>query len=164
MGGSFFASRPEFHAMSNVHFFCILCGTALQTSSDTRHDLMKCHGCSRHVPVPRPANLTGDFSYLPAFPPQVLELAVKFQCAGCGVVMRADARCEGRRVACDDCGAKTTIPRWSNLSNWTRFSEAGVIARMRAIPMPGAAAPPTLSVEEIDFLRGAESRKPESLS
>ncbi|MEP6672321.1 MAG: hypothetical protein ABJF10_24365 [Chthoniobacter sp.] len=148
--------------MPAVQFYCVLCGSALQTSSDSRYDLTKCPCCSRYVPVPRPVNLTGDFSrYQPVLPPEVLGLSVKFQCTTCGVVIAADARCEGRQLRCDDCGAKTTVPRWSNVASW-RFSEAGQIARLRAARPPVRVEPPTLSVDEIDFLRGTESRKPEA--
>src|SRR5579862_5100819 len=111
-GGFFFCRAiPGFHTMSTFHFYCILCGAPLEISSDSRYDLIKCHRCTRHVPVPKRANLAGDStSYQSVFPPEVLELSVKFQCSGCGVAIRADARCEGRQVACDECGAKTAIP------------------------------------------------------
>ncbi|MDR3401667.1 MAG: hypothetical protein P4L99_04130 [Chthoniobacter sp.] len=149
--------------MPAVHFYCVLCGAALQTSSESRYDLMKCDCCSRYVPVPRPVNVTGDFTrYQTVFPPEVLGLSVKFQCSTCHAVISADARCEGRHLTCDECGAKTAVPRWSNVANWPRFSEAGKIARLRAKRPAVRAEPPTLSVEEIDFLRGTESRKPEA--
>src|SRR5882724_8301334 len=70
----FLGAVRSFHAMSTVHFFCVLCGTALQISSGSRQDLIKCSCCSRHVPVPRRADIEGDFtSYQPVFPPEVLE-------------------------------------------------------------------------------------------
>jgi DNA-directed RNA polymerase subunit RPC12/RpoP len=157
----FFPAFPSFHAMSTVRFYCVLCGAALQISSDSRHDLAKCPCCSRHVPVPRRVNLAGDCtSYQFVFPPEVLEIAVKFQCSCCGAVIRADARCEGRQVTCDDCGAKTAIPRWSNGSSWLQFSETGHFAGRPATRQSTGVRGPILTPEEIDFLRGAESRKP----
>src|SRR5689334_22341592 len=87
-GRFFFVS--QFHglsryAMPDVHFYCVLCGTALEASSESHYDLVKCHCCSRHVPVPRPAHGPGNVSaYSPVFPPDVLELLVKFQCTACG--------------------------------------------------------------------------------
>ncbi len=54
-GRFFFENRARASTpMSAVHFYCVLCGTALETSSDSRHDLTKCPCCSRYVPVPRP--------------------------------------------------------------------------------------------------------------
>jgi DNA-directed RNA polymerase subunit RPC12/RpoP len=97
------------------------------------------------------------------FPPDVLELLVKFQCTSCGSALYADARYEGREVVCTSCSARTGIPRWSNVPNWPRFSEAGQITRMRTSGASAAAKAPTLSVDEIEFLRGTESRKPEAV-
>jgi len=149
--------------MSTVHFYCVLCGSALETSSDSRHDLLKCHACSRNVPIPRRTNGAGDFkSYPHVFPPEVLELLVKFPCAVCGTALYADARCEGREVVCSSCGVRTGIPRWSNSPDEPRFAEAGAIARMRSANSPARAEAPMLSAEEIDFLRGTRSRKPEA--
>ena len=149
--------------MPAVHFYCILCGTALQSPSDSRHDLTQCTGCSRYVPVPRPANGPGNHTqYPPVFPPDVLELSVKFQCTACGSALRTDARCEGRSVACPHCHAKIRIPRWSSVLNWPRPLKPGEPPRQRA-PRPAAELKaPVLSVEEIDYLSGAESRKPEA--
>ncbi len=101
-------------------------------------------------------------SYQAVFPPEVLGLSVKFRCDACGAVISADARCEGRPLACDDCGIKVTVPRWSDVATWPRFSEAGQIARLRASQPPARVEPPTLTVEEIDFLRGTDSGKPEA--
>ena len=151
--------------MSTVHFYCVLCGAALQISSDSRHDLAECPCCSRHVPVPRRVNLAGDgTSYQSVFPPEVLELSVKFPCSGCNVVIRADARCEGRQVACDDCGSKTVIPRWSNVASWTHFLGSRQICGGRLpLAQPSGVRSPTLSPEEIDFLRGADPGNPRRL-
>jgi len=77
-------------------------------------------------------------------------------------MLHAEARYEGRQVACPDCGARTGIPRWSNVPGWPRHADAGEKARMRTTPSPAGAKSPTLSEEEIDFLRGADPRKPEA--
>lgn len=147
--------------MPTTHFFCVICGAALRASSDSPDDLMECHACSRYVPVPRPAGLREESAgYLPVFPPEVLELSVKFQCTRCESWLRADARWEGRGVSCPDCGDKTTIPRWSAGLCWSHFSETGDV---KSVPVPrrrvGVEAA-TLSIEEIDFLRGSACRSP----
>jgi predicted RNA-binding Zn-ribbon protein involved in translation (DUF1610 family) len=92
------------------------------------------------------------------FPPDVLELLIKFQCTDCSSVLHADARYEGRDVTCPDCGAKTGIPRWSSMPGWPRFSDAEEDAGRP----PAEVKAPTLSDDEIDFLRGADSGKPEA--
>ena len=149
--------------MSTVHFYCVLCGTALETSSESQHDLLKCRGCARNVPVPRRADATGDFRrYAHVFPPDVLELLVKFQCTACGAVLYADARCEGREVVCSSCRVRTGIPCWSNLLDGPRFAEAGAITRMRSNRSAARGEAPMLSPEEIEFLRGPRSDKPEA--
>src|SRR5476651_1275208 len=137
MEGSFSRAVPSFHAMSTIQFYCVLCGVGLQTSSNSRYDLMRCPCCSRHVPVPRPASGPGNLShYPPVFPPDVLELSVKFLCTACGSALRADARCEGREVTCPDCGGKTGIPRWSNVPGGPRLAEAGEQTEMAAARPP----------------------------
>ena len=147
--------------MPAVHFYCILCGAALQTSSDSGYNLMQCDHCSRHVPVPKPVSGLGDFTrYAPVFPPEVLELLVKFQCAACDRVLYVDARYEGREVACPDCDARTGVPRWSDVPSWPHPSEMSGKTRLRTTPSRSAMKAPTLSEEEIDFLRGEESNKP----
>lgn len=150
--------------MSAVHFYCVLCGAALQTSADSRYDLLKCHGCRRYVPVPRPAHGPGNFAaYPPVFPPEVLELLLKFECTACRAVVQTDARCEGRKLACPECGEMIAIPLWSNMPHQrpgrASSSEA---ARRRSSFLPERVAAPTLSTEELDFLRGAEPGKPEA--
>ena len=151
--------------MPTVHFYCVLCGSALQSPSDSLDDLSQCPSCSRYVPVPRRANGPGSFAnYAPVFPPDVMELLVKFQCTSCGSALYADARYEGRDVVCTSCGARTRIPRWSNVPDWPRFSEAGQIARMRGSGSSARAQAPALSADEIEFLRGTESRKPEAVA
>src|SRR4051812_7247759 len=70
---------PRVHSMPTISFYCVICGTALQAPSDSLHDLMECHACTRYVPVPRPATVRGKFtSFQAVFPPKVLELSVTF--------------------------------------------------------------------------------------
>jgi DNA-directed RNA polymerase subunit RPC12/RpoP len=149
--------------MSTVPFYCVLCGAALQISSDSRYDLVKCACCSRYVPAPRLMDGPANSAYPPVFPPGVLELLVKFECTACGSVLHADARCEGRDARCPSCRARTGIPRWSNAPGWPFPADADEQTRTRPPQAPDRAAVPALSVEEIDFLRGeAESGKPEA--
>ena len=163
MGGPFFSPSRLANTMSAVHFYCVLCGAALQTSADSRYDLQQCHCCTRYVPVPRPANGPGDLAaYPPVFPPEVLELLLKFQCAACGVALHTDARCEGRELECPDCGQQTAIPRWSNVPQRPLSSESGETTRRRNSMLSGRMTAPVLSEEEIDFLRGGEPGKPEA--
>jgi len=149
--------------MPTLSFYCVICGTSLESSSDSQYDLLKCHGCSRHVPVPRPVGLVGKFTNCQSvLPPRVLELTVTFQCTKCESRLRTDARWEGRRISCPDCGGTTEIPRWSTVPSWPRSPAARDKARVPALPPPLRAKPATLSVEEIDFLRGEASSKPEA--
>ena len=157
----FFGATPSFYVMSTVHFYCVLCGSALQTSADSRYELLKCPCCSRYVPVPRPVNGPGNTaSYPPVFPPDVLGLLVKFQCGACQAVLHADARYEGHAVVCSSCGAHAAVPRWSNTPSWP-LPLLSDESRQRA---SRRAAAPTLSVEEIDFLRGTDSGKSEAVA
>ncbi|EDY17067.1 hypothetical protein CfE428DRAFT_5412 [Chthoniobacter flavus Ellin428] len=149
--------------MPDVHFYCVLCGTALQTSSESHYDLVKCPSCTRHVPVPRPAHGPGNVAaYPPVFPPEVLELLLKFQCTACGAVLHADARDEGREANCPECNSRTGIPRWSNVPASPLLAEFGDRSRHGSRRAPAGAVAPTLSVEEIEFLRGMETGNPEA--
>lgn len=142
---------PDPLSMPSLRFHCVICGAAIQTSPDFEDDVVECHACSRHVPVPRPVKLPGRIgSMVPAFPPDVLELSVKFHCSHCAQKLRADARWEGRVVVCPQCGEKTGVPRWSTVPRWSRDAE----------PAPAATAVPTLSADEIDFLSAPAPKQP----
>ena len=147
--------------MPTICFYCVICGTALHASSESADDLMQCRSCSRHVPVPRLSSLLGKGrEYLPVFPPEVLELTVKFHCTKCGSRLGADARWEGRGMACPDCGAGIRIPRWSMGPGWARVAAAD-----SRVPMPPTRSAAdleaaTLSNEEIAFLSAPDSEKP----
>jgi predicted RNA-binding Zn-ribbon protein involved in translation (DUF1610 family) len=151
--------------MSAVHFYCVLCGVALQTSAESRYDLLQCHACARYVPVPRPAHGPGNFAaYPPVFPPEVLELLLKFQCSVCNTLLQTDARCEGRDFACPQCGQQTTIPRWSNIPGLPARAETGETSRRRSRMLSDRVDAPILSEEELEFLRGIEPGKPEAVA
>lgn len=142
--------------MATICFFCVLCGTRLHASSESSDDLMECHACSRHVPVPRLASFFGRAKDYPTvFPAEVLDLTVKFRCTKCQTSLRADARWEGRTIVCPDCGATTGIPCWS-----TGPGGGGTSKPHRAAPMPVMGSDikaVTLSTEEVDFLSGQPS-------
>ena len=150
--------------MPTICFFCVLCGAALQVSSESADDLMECRSCARHVPVPRLANLLGrSRDYLPVLPPEILELTVKFRCTQCSSPLRADARTEGRGVTCPDCEGSTKVPRWSTALAWPPTVSKGSRAAPRPMPamrMPIATEAAPLSVEEIDFLSGQIAKSP----
>ena len=146
--------------MATICFFCVICGTALQASSDSPDDLVQCRACARHVPVPRLLNLLSHGrEYPPVLPAEVLELSVVFHCTKCQSRLRADARWEGRGMSCPDCGAKALIPRWSDGPLWPPTWKA-----KRALPKPINLEAATLSAEEIDFLSGQAPRNPGALS
>lgn len=149
--------------MSAVHFYCVLCGTALQTSADSRYDLLQCHACTRYVPVPRPAHGPGNFAaYPPVFPPEVLELLLSFECTACHAALQTDARCEGREFACPQCGEQTTVPRWSHTPQLLVQAETTETMRRRSRLLSARVEVPVLSEEELEFLRGNEPGKPEA--
>ena len=154
--------------MPTISFYCVICGTALEAPCDSQYDLAKCHSCSRHVPVPRPASLVGNHTRFQAvFPPAVLELSVTFLCGECGSRLRADARREGRKIDCPICSKETEIPRWSTVPSWSAW-EAGEKSRVVPARPPRPPRPPirteaaALSAEEIEFLRGEASVNPEA--
>jgi len=141
--------------MPTFRFYCVICGTPLHASTDSKDDLMECPSCVRYVPVPKLANLSDRFTGCPpAFPPDVLEVSVKFLCTQCGRRLRVDARWEGRNVVCPSCIGKTAVPRWSTVTNWPHPLESGSEKPVPASRSTVDAEAATLSIEEIDFLRG----------
>jgi DNA-directed RNA polymerase subunit RPC12/RpoP len=147
------------NAMPKIRFFCVICGTALQESADSQDDVMECPSCARYVPVPKLAHLPGRFTgSLPVFPPDVIEVSVKFECTSCHRRLRADARWEGRVVVCPVCKAKTGVPRWSTVPHWPRSAEPGKETLKPAAGAPGDAGTARLSTDEIDFLSGPGSK------
>jgi hypothetical protein len=108
-------------------------------------------------------NGPGNFaSYPHVFPAEVLGLLVKFKCTTCDHVLHADARYEGQAVVCTGCGAHAPVPRWSNAPSWLPPKDAEEQARQRAVQAASRAAPPMLSADEVEFLRGADLGKPEA--
>lgn len=146
---------PGFFVMPTIRFYCVICGTAMKTSSDSPDDVVQCPSCSRRVPVPRLTSLSGRFAgCVPVFPPEVLDLEVKFLCTSCRNRLRADARWEGRNVVCPVCSKKTAVPRWSRVPMWSRAPEAAVAASRPDRP-GNETAVVSLSPEEIEFLSEA---------
>ena len=142
--------------MPTIRFFCVICGTALQGKTDARDDVVECHSCARLVPVPRLAEGPGRAAgCAPVFPPEVLALEVKFLCTECQSPLRADARWEGRRVACPVCGNGTLIPQWSKVPPDPR--KADFVQRANA---PGLSDAARLSPDEIDFLSEPSTASP----
>ena len=133
--------------MPTIRFFCVICGTALQGTTDSRPGVVKCHSCSRHVPVPALADVAGlPAGGAPAFPREILAVEVKFLCNSCQSRLGADARWEGRGVICSVCGDRTRVPHWSNVAQWPRAAEVAQGAKTPGIPDA------SLSSEEIEFL------------
>jgi DNA-directed RNA polymerase subunit RPC12/RpoP len=89
---------------------------------------------------------------MPAFPPEILAVEVKFLCTSCQSRLGADARWQGRGVLCPVCGDKTRVPLWSNIPGWSPTPETS----------QGAKAPLTvkLSSEEIAFLSQPTAANP----
>lgn len=152
--------RLEFPVTPPLRFFCVICGTALETSADSHHDLLECHSCTCCVPVPRPASLMGRFlNCQPVLPSRVLELSVTFHCTACQSRLRTDARLEGREITCPDCGHETGVPRWSTVPSWLPPAVAEK-PRARTPPPRIRAEAAVLSAAEIEFLRGPASESP----
>ena len=136
----------------------------MKASTELRDDIAECPNCARMVPMPKPVSIAGQTAgCAPVFPPEVLELEVKFLCTACNNRLRADARWEGRRVTCPVCTEKTRVPRWSDVAQWSRVSDESVPAA-RAVGAPAEAAAVSLSREEIEFLSGAVPTCPASVS
>lgn len=126
--------------MDDIHFFCALCGRGLTLSARHAGELVECDGCNRVVPVPGFAPPKGGLrEWLPAFPPEILAVEIKFACGGCGAKLRIDARWEGRRLKCPQCEADGRVPVWSRA--WT--------------PKPDVL--PALTAAEIAWLSGDET-------
>ena len=149
----FFPHLPQgFAPMPTIRFFCIICGTVLEGTPDSRADVMVCPSCAHHVPVPSLAGIpAGADGCGPVFPPGVLEVSVKFLCTACQSPLRADARWEGHSVECPVCHEMTAIPRWSGLARWPSTFDTG-----KHIQQPVAVK---LSTDEIEFLSTASLGK-----
>jgi DNA-directed RNA polymerase subunit RPC12/RpoP len=146
--------------MSITRFYCVICGTAMKTSADSTDDVVECPKCRRRVPVPRLASLSGRFvGCVPVFPPEVLDMEVKFLCTSCRKRLRADARWEGRTVTCPVCSKNTLVPRWSRVPTWSRAAGSEPEASRSDRPA-GRAAVVSLSEDEIQFLSEAAAPQP----
>ena len=148
--------------MPLFRFYCVICGTSMKAPAETTDDIIECPNCARVVPVPRFTSLSGQMTGCgPAFPPEVLDLEVKFLCTACKSRLRADARWEGRGIVCPVCAEKVRVPRWSDVSRWSaapgeKPAPAGrVPAPAGRVPASADAAAVSLSREEIEFLSEA---------
>jgi len=128
--------------MADIHFFCALCGRGLTLSDKHAGELVECDGCQHVVPVPGFAPPKGGLrDWLPAFPPEILAVEIKFRCGACATKMRIDARWEGRRLKCPHCGTDGRVPTWSRA--W--IAETALL--------------PALSSEEIAWLSGDDANE-----
>ena len=138
--------------MPTIRFFCVICGTALKGTTESPTSVVECHSCSRHVPVPRLADVPGSsVGCAPVFPPEILAVEVKFLCTSCQSRLGADARWEGRGVICSVCGDRTRVPRWSRVSQWPRADDGAKTPGLGNV---------TLSSEEIAFLSSPAPTNP----
>jgi DNA-directed RNA polymerase subunit RPC12/RpoP len=100
--------------MADIHFFCALCGEGITLNGRHAGELVECGRCQRVVPVPGFTPPRGGLrDWLPAFPPEILAVEIKFLCGGCGSKLRIDARWEGRRLKCPNCASDGRVPVWS---------------------------------------------------
>lgn len=126
--------------MADIHFFCALCGRGITLSAKHAGELVECDGCQRVVPVPGFAPPKGGLrDWLPALPPEILAVEIKFLCGGCGAKLRIDARWEGRRLKCPLCSTEGRVPTWSR--EWNAKTDLM----------------PALSPEEIAWLSGDDA-------
>ena len=145
--------KSSFYSMPTIRFFCVICGTALKGNTDSPNGVVECHSCARHVPVPMLAEAPGPaVGCVPAFPPEILAVEVKFLCTSCKSRLGADAHWEGRGVICPVYGDTTRVPRWSGGSQWPLTPESA-----NGTKLPGAVK---LSPEEIEFLSQSAPAKP----
>ena len=80
---------------------------------------------------------------LGVLPEGVLSLEVKFRCGACGCKLLADARFEGRRLACPECREEVQVPIWSRRSSQPGHLTAAEIDFLSGSPeliQPGVAA------------------------
>lgn len=135
--------------MSEIRFFCVLCGTPVKTGREHGGQLFECPKCRRAVPVP-PAPGTTSLKWVDMYPPDITAIDIIFPCPVCRARLGSDARTAGTYVWCPPCGSRVQVPHLASLIVSTPSvndaSKNGSIA-------PIAAA--KLTAEEIDFLRNA---------
>ena len=100
--------------MTDLHFFCVICGSALTARLEAAGGLIECAVCRRVVPVPGSPVGPGEVAgCLGLYQPAILEVSIKFLCPECNAKLSADARREGRQVECPHCATKFPMPMWS---------------------------------------------------
>jgi predicted RNA-binding Zn-ribbon protein involved in translation (DUF1610 family) len=81
-----------------------------------------------------------------ALPPGVLGLDLKFLCRECGTKLIIDARWQGRRMNCPQCGTAAVVPQCADFLKPSDSSR-------NATPVSGVAPPAwSLSHAEVEFL------------
>jgi DNA-directed RNA polymerase subunit RPC12/RpoP len=97
------------------------------------------------VPVPSHAALPGEITCaVPALPPEILAVEVKFACEACNSKLGIDIRMAGLLVTCPVCSARIRAPRLG-----------GMRGSLPGPAVSGTAATSLLSVAETEFLTGA---------
>jgi DNA-directed RNA polymerase subunit RPC12/RpoP len=123
--------------MSELQFYCVVCGASLSTEPTSAGGVAECPSCERTVPIPGYPSVPGQpVPSWGVFAPEVLALTVSFRCGQCAAIISADARWEDQDIQCPRCAAMTKVPHWSG-------------PRVGATP---AFKLPTLSAEEVAFL------------
>jgi hypothetical protein len=134
--------------MSQIHFYCVFCGSGIDADPAQARKSCICPKCSRVTPVPvlpRAQAPSCDETY----PPGIFSVEIKFACPECGGRLGMDVRNTGEAGLCPICYRKILCPDVSVLT----------------APSPGAVPAPKevdrtiihLSREEINFLSQLES-------
>lgn len=95
--------------MSDISFFCVLCGGKLTAQNAAAGGSLECVHCGEPVPIPG-----GSRSQPPGFnSPEILAVEIKFLCPGCGSRLGIDSSRGGEEIHCPPCGQPVTVPHLS---------------------------------------------------
>src|SRR3954454_20073011 len=100
--------------MSDFHFYCVICGFAMNAPQHAAGGLRDCPRCRHLVPIPGYPATPGEVCQCAGiYRPEILEIEMKFLCPGCRARVSVDLRLEKHMVECPRCQLTFKVPAWS---------------------------------------------------
>lgn len=133
--------------MTEIHFYCVLCGAPMKSSLDRAGKVRECARCMRFVPVP-PGEGDGSVVWSGMYPPDIIAIEILFSCPECGARLAIDAAEAASTVRCPPCGRWIKVPQLPASIPSSASHPASAPASEQPVHH--------LSPEEIDFLNCVE--------
>jgi hypothetical protein len=95
--------------MTEIHFYCVFCGSGINADPEHAGRLCPCPQCFRPTPAPAATSVAPE-RWAPTYPSDIYSVEIKFPCPKCGVRLGSDAKNAGEPVYCPACESTIRCP------------------------------------------------------